>query len=216
MSSLNKPTAAAPPPLPSGSVAKPPPRGGVPPTSAANQCEQHSESLPKPPPPPKKGMEDDDDFLRSIVDEVATRNQHSTATADGLSGGQGLVLARDADGFERLMDPSLVSKDAIVVRTGAQVKCPGCGEWFPEEKTICPGCFRENWQGAGGQKRKKKRALQVVSGCLGVGLIVGLFFLYRPLVSQIVLPLELKIFLWVASPAVLSGIMVWLRRQVMA
>ena len=55
----------------------------------------------------------------------------------------------------------------------------------------------------------------MIGSCLGVGLIAGLVLLYGAVAPEIVLPLELKIFLWVASPFLLSGIMVWLRRQAM-
>lgn len=214
MPGRNKPV-AAPPPLPPGNAAKSLPTSVGPQIPVGTERRQTTAASPPPPPPSRKAADEDDDFLKSIVDGAALRKEESAVASRPLPSRQGLVLARDSDGFERLMDASLVSADAIVVRTGEQVKCPGCGDWFSDEKAICPVCFRENWQGAGGQKRKRKRALQVIGSCLGVGLIAGLVLLYGAVAPEIVLPLELKIFLWVASPFLLSGVMVWLRRQAM-
>ena len=117
---------------------------GLPPKSI-NAVSRNSgrSSVGKPPPKPpashSKFDDDDDEFLTTIV--AATGFSVATSTSHNKYR-QGLVLARDADDFERLMDARHVLEDAIVVRTGKEVQCPGCKDWFPEEKPSCPTCFR--------------------------------------------------------------------------
>ena len=215
MNRKNDRSVAPPPPLPSRqterAVAPPPPaRKGAGGALGGGKVS---------PPPISRALEpaevsDDDEFVASISREAQNRGK-SGAAEDSVRH-EGLVLARDADGFERLMDARLVSKESIIVRTGTQVKCPGCENWFPEEKATCPTCFRENWQGAAGYRRKVRRALVAVAVSVAVIVTAGLVYFLQASEFQVVLPLELKVFLWVASPFVLAGVMVWLRRQAMS
>lgn len=113
--------AAAPPPKSSSDI-------GLPPRSIRTATENSGlSSAGKPPPKPPSSQlnpdDDDDDFLKSVV---AAAGASAVTGATQTKHRQGLVLARDADGFERLMDARHVSEDAIVVRTGKEVQCPGC------------------------------------------------------------------------------------------
>ena len=196
-----RPAAAAPTPKSSGDI-------GLPPRSI-NTVTRNSvqSSVGKPPPKPplyhSKSDNDDDEFLNTIVAAAGS----SVATgATQTKHRRGLVLARDADGFERLMDARHVSEDAIVVRTGTEVQCPGCKDWFPEEKLTCPTCFRENWQGAGGRKKRIQRNLVQICMILGVLVSGGLIYLLSSLNYEVTLPLEFKIFLWVALPFAVAGL----------
>ena len=200
--------AAAPPPKSNGAI-------GLPPRSINRVTENSdSSSAGKPPPKPPSiqlnPYEDDDDFLKSVV---AAAGASAATGATQTKHRQGLVLARDADGFERLMDARHVSEDAIVVRTGKEVQCPGCKDWFPEEKPSCPTCFRENWQGAGGKKRRVRRNL--VQSCMVFGIIAcgGLIYLLGSLNFELSVPVEFKIFLWVALPFAMAGLIKWLQHR---
>ena len=195
------PAAAAPPPKSSDDIGLPPrsintATGNTGPSGAGKPP-------PKPPSSHSKSDDDDDDFLKTIVAAAGS----SVATgATQTNQRQGLVLARDADGFERLMDARHVSEDAIVVRTGEEVQCPGCKNWIPEEKPSCPTCFRENWQGASGKKRRIRRNL--VQGCMVFGVLIcgGLIYFLSSLNFELNVPLEFKIFLWVALPFAVAGL----------
>ncbi len=196
-----RPAAAAPPPKSSGDIGFPPRlintvTGSSIPSSAGKPP-------PKPPSSHSKSDDDDDDFLKTIVAAAgpsvatgATRTKHR----------QGLVLARDADGFERLMDARHVAEDAIVVRTGEEVQCPGCKDWFSEEKPSCPTCFRENWQGIGGRKKRIRRNLVQSSMVFGVLVCFGLIYLLSSLNFELSVPLEFRIFLWVALPFAVASL----------
>lgn len=203
-----RPAAAAPPPKSSGDI-------GLPPRSI-NTVTEHSvpSSVGKPPPKPpssySKSDNDDDEFLNTVV--AAAGSSVATGTTQ-TKHRRGLVLARDADGFERLMDARHVSEDAIVVRTGEEVQCPGCKDWFPEEKPSCPTCFRENLQGAGGRKRRIRRNLVQVCIILGVFVSGGLIYLLSSLNYELSVPLEFKIFLWVALPFALAGLIKLLQHR---
>ena len=103
--------AAAPPPKSSSDI-------GLPPRSIRTATENSGlSSAGKPPPKPPSSQlnpdDDDDDFLKSVV---AAAGASAVTGATQTKHRQGLVLARDADGFERLMDARHVSEDAIVVR----------------------------------------------------------------------------------------------------
>ena len=196
-----RPAAAAPPPKSSDDIGLPPrsintATGNTGPSGAGKPP-------PKPPSSHSKSDDDDDDFLKTIVAAAGS----SVATgATQTNQRQGLVLARDADGFERLMDARHVSEDAIVVRAGEEVQCPGCKNWIPEEKPSCPTCFRENWQGASGKKRRIRRNL--VQGCMVFGVLIcgGLIYFLSSLNFELNVPLEFKIFLWVALPFAVAGL----------
>ena len=196
-----RPAAAAPPPKSSGDIGLPP--------RATNTVTGSlgPSSLGKPPKPPATPLEadgdDDDDFLKTIVAAAGSSvSTGPTQTKDR----QGLVLARDADGFERLMDARHVSEEAIVVRSGEEVQCPGCKDWFPEEKPSCPTCFRENWQGAGGRKKRVRRNFVQICMVFGVLVCGGLIYFLSSLNFELSVPLELKIFLWVALPFAVAGL----------
>lgn len=196
-----RPAAAAPPPKSSGDIGLPPKlistaTGSSGPSSAG-------EPPPKSPSFHSKSDDDDDDFLKTIV---AAAGPSVATGATQTKQRQGLVLARDADGFERLMDARHVAEDAIVVRTGEEVQCPGCKDWFPEEKPSCPTCFRENWQGTGGRKKRNRRNL--VQSCMVFGVLVcgGLIYVLSSLNFELNVPLEFKIFLWVALPFAVAGL----------
>lgn len=196
-----RPAAAAPPPKSSDDIGLPPrsintATGNTGPSGAGKPP-------PKPPSSHSKSDDDDDDFLKTIVAAAGS----SVATgATQTNQRKGLVLARDADGFERLMDARHVSEDAIVVRAGEEVQCPGCKNWIPEEKPSCPTCFRENWQGASGKKRRIRRNL--VQGCMVFGVLIcgGLIYFLSSLNFELNVPLEFKIFLWVALPFAVAGL----------
>ena len=132
-------------------------------------------SLGKPPKPPATPLEadgdDDDDFLKTIVAAAGSSvSTGPTQTKDR----QGLVLARDADGFERLMDARHVSEEAIVVRSGEEVQCPGCKDWFPEEKPSCPTCFREGGRVLVDEKSESVETLYKFVWSLAFSFVVGL------------------------------------------
>ncbi len=196
-----RPAAAVPPPQSKSDIGIPP-RSINTATGKSVPCSV-GKPTPKPPSYHSKSDDDDDDFLNTIV----AASSSSVATgATQTKHRQGLVLARDADGFERLMDARHVSEDAIVVRTGKEVQCPGCKDWFPEEKLSCPTCFRENWQGAGGRKKRIRRNFVQICMILGVLVSGGLFYLLSSLNYEVSLPLEFKVFLWVALPFALAGL----------
>ncbi|MGI9459219.1 MAG: DUF4339 domain-containing protein [Pirellulales bacterium] len=158
--------------------------------------------------------DDDDDFISNVLAQAKVKTAGLEQSGNAVEK-KGLVLAKDADGFERLMDARLVAEDAIVTQKGKQVKCPGCGNWFSDEKSSCPTCFRENWQGVGGRKRKVFRGL-VALGFLTVALVGGLaVHMLSQSNYEILLPLELKIFLWVCAPFVIAAAVVWARKQAM-
>ena len=209
----DRPVAAPPPAISAGRKVAPPPPS---PAGRVQAMTRGPLQAAKPPLPPPQGCEsdsEDEDFLGAIV--RAAESRKGTAQERGAPSRKGLVLARDADGFERLMDARLVSEEAIVIRTGKQVKCPGCGDWFSEEKNTCPTCFRENWQGAGGAHRKRRRALTALLAATSAIVAGVLIYFLRSFDVEFVLPLEFKIFLWVAAPFVLAAVMVWLRKQAM-
>ena len=196
-----KPAAAAPPPKSTGDI-------GLPPRSINTVAGNSVPSSVGKPPPKRplshsKSDNDDDEFLNTIV--AAAGSSVATGTTQ-TKHRRGLVLARDADGFERLMDARHVSEDAIVVRTGEEVQCPGCKDWFPGAKPSCPTCFRENWQGNGGRKRRIRRTL--LQSCMVICVFVcgGLIYLLCSLNFELSVPLEFKVFLWVALPFAVAGL----------
>lgn len=160
------------------------------------------------------GDDDDDEFIASILSQ-AKNQPKGLVDSEKKQNKKGMVLAKDSDGIERLMDSRLVSDDAVVSQKGEQVKCLGCANWFSGEKESCPTCFRENWQGAGGRKRKIRSALKAVAFgvlCVGVAILV---YALQGVEYQIIVPLEMKVFLWVFVPFIIAAAVFWARKQAM-
>ena len=197
-----KKPAAAPPPSPKDYLNSP---------DAATEFSQSTGGLP-PDLPVSQESANDDEFFKSIklmADNASKRKEPEKA--------QGFVLVKDADGFERMMDARFVSDNSVIVQAHKDVKCPGCGEWFREEKLSCPTCFRENYQGTGGWRRIKHqnlRSLAKVGFILTLGGISYLIYLLVDLFHMPSLPIEIQMMLWIALPFLVTGGAMLIKRSV--
>lgn len=182
-------------------IASPPPAVTTPPGQPAlSRAPSH---VSKPPAPPALQADDDDEFLADVRNRAASRRGPPPLPAN--SPRSGLVLAKDADGFTRLMDANLVSEDAIVAAPTDAVTCPGCGNDHAKNDKICPHCFRESSQA--------RQLLFILLSFLGTGICIGLGILGLQFLPTLELSAEFKLFLAVTIPFVIWGGLLWVRRS---
>jgi hypothetical protein len=120
-------------------------------------------------------------------------------------------------------NPRTHSAKSTNVQTHKDVKCPGCGERFREEKLSCPTCFRENYQGTGGWQRIKHntlRSLAKLGFALVLGGIIGWIcplddpFRILDAIHVPSLPLEIRLIFWVWLPFLITGGAILIKRSV--
>tara|TARA_Y100000385_G_scaffold229580_1_gene241009 strand:- start:1030 stop:1716 length:687 start_codon:yes stop_codon:yes gene_type:complete len=128
-----------------------------------------------------------------------------------------------ADGKRNDPNPRTHSANSKNVHTHKDVKCPGCGEWFREEKLSCPTCFRENYQGTGGWQRIKHnthRSLAKLGFALVLGGIIGWIcqlddaFQILDAIQVPSLPLEIRLIFWIWLPFLITGGAMLIKRSV--
>lgn len=184
-------------------VAPPPPAETAQPGQPAfSRSSSHVSKPPSSPALPAAADDDDDEFLADIRDRAASRRGPPPLPTN--SPRSGLVLAKDADGFTRLMDANLVSEDAIVASPADEVRCPGCGNDHDKQERICPHCFREagqTWQLVGSALR-----FLGIGACIALGLF-GVQFLITVELST-----EIKLLLSVTIGSMITGGLLWLKR----
>jgi len=147
--------------------------------------------------------DDDDEFLADIRERATLRRGPPPLPVS--SPRSGLVRAKDADGFTRLMDARLVSEDAIVNGPAEEVTCPGCGNDHDKDEKICPHCFRE--------VRQARQLIWSLIAFLGTGGCIVLGILGVQLLITLEIPAGLKFGLSLFAASVISGGLLWLKKS---
>ncbi len=146
--------------------------------------------------------DDDDEFLADIRDRATLRRGPPPLPVS--SPRSGLVRAKDADGFTRLMDARLVSEDAIVNGPAEEVTCPGCGNDHDKDEKICPHCFRE--------VRQARQLIWSLITFLGIGACMVLVLFGIQFLLTVELSIEVKLLLSLTVGSVITGGLLWLKR----
>lgn len=175
------------------------PAVGKPPSS------QSPRLVSKPPTRPQRDdVEDEDEFIADVVARATAARQQPPALP-GKPAASGLVLAKDADGFTRLMDANLVSEDAVVERAAVEVKCPGCNNYHDDNEQICPHCFRQRGQSA--------QVLSTLISFIVTGACIVLGILGVQLLIATEIPATIKFGLALLASGIISGGLLWLKKS---